>query len=148
MRRIKLYLIGSAMSSKIILIMGLSGSGKTTLALKLQKSLQSAYFNADKVRGSFEDWDFSTKGRIRQATRMRRLAANSISNYVILDFICPTKDTRSIIKADFIIWMDTVSSSCYVDTDKLFTIPTKIDLIIKDYENVDINEIRSKIASN
>lgn len=136
------------MSSKIVLVMGLSDSGKTTLALKLQKGLQSEYFNADKVRGSFDDWDFSTEGRLRQAIRMKRLATNSTNNYVILDFICPTKDIRSIIQADFIIWMDTVSSSCYADTDKLFTTPTKTDLIIKDYTNVDIHEIRSKIASN
>jgi len=133
------------MSSKIILIMGLSGSGKTTLSLKLHKTLNSEYFNADKIRLEYEDWDFTIEGRIRQATRMKGLANKSKYRYVILDFICPTEGTRSIIDADFVIWMDTVSSSYYTDTDKIFVIPTKTDLILKDYTNVDINKIRSKL---
>ena len=59
---------------KIILIMGLPGSGKTTLASKLSKKLNADWLNADKVRGRYNDWDFSNDGIIRQVKRMRNYA--------------------------------------------------------------------------
>ena len=49
-----------------ILIMGLPGSGKTTLARRLSKILNADWLNADKIRGKFQDWDFSKPGIIRQ----------------------------------------------------------------------------------
>jgi adenylylsulfate kinase len=134
------------MNSKIILIMGLSGSGKTTTAKTLHKELSdSSYFNADNIRSLYNDWDFSIEGRLRQATRMNRLARYSGTKYVILDFICPLEKSRDIIEADFVVWMDTVCCSKYIDTDKVFTPPTKTNIVIKDYKNIDILKIRDMV---
>ena len=55
---------------KKILIMGLPGSGKTTLASKLVPLINAKWINADEVRKSNNDWDFSDKGRLRQAQRI------------------------------------------------------------------------------
>ena len=44
-----------------ILVMGLPGSGKTYLSERLQPLLESAWYNADKVRSMAGDWDFSKK---------------------------------------------------------------------------------------
>jgi len=79
-----------------ILIMGLPGSGKTYLAERMQPILNSAWYNADKVREMANDWDFSPEGRIRQSLRMKSLAdfEKSQGRIVICDFVCPTKETK------------------------------------------------------
>ena len=86
---------------KKILIMGLPGSGKTTLAKNLNTKLDSIWLNADKVRKDFDDFDFSPEGRIRQAHRMKNLAEEILKEKknAIVDFICPTKETREIFEA-------------------------------------------------
>lgn len=111
-----------------ILIMGLSGSGKSELAKELHSLLQenkifSIRINGDEVRESHKDWDFSPEGRIRQAERMARLAKKSEADYVIADFIAPTKKTRDIFNADMLIWLDTVKTSKYTNTDVVFQNP-------------------------
>ena len=81
--------------SNRILIMGLPGSGKTTLAkelLECMKDSGTVWYNADDVRKMHNDWDFSLKGRLRQAQRMHHLAMDSDSNHVIVDFVCPLID--------------------------------------------------------
>ena len=50
-----------------ILIMGLPGSGKTTLASYLVPMLKAKWLNADQIRKKYNDWDFSNRGRLRQA---------------------------------------------------------------------------------
>jgi adenylylsulfate kinase len=119
---------------KRILIMGLPGAGKTTLATELQTRLNSAHFNADKVRALFNDWDFSTEGRIRQSQRMRDLADASFVDYVIADFIAPLKQMRDIFAADYVIWMDTILQSKFEDTNRVFEPPEKYDIRIKDFD--------------
>ena len=57
--------------------MGLPGSGKTTLAKKIVKLLKADWLNADKIRGKYNDWDFSKTGIIRQVKRMKILAKKS-----------------------------------------------------------------------
>ena len=54
-----------------ILICGLPGAGKTTLAEPLRDALDAVWFNADKIREEFNDWDFTPEGRHRQSERMR-----------------------------------------------------------------------------
>ena len=61
-----------------ILIMGLPGSGKTYLAKRVVKLLNAEWLNADKVRGHYNDWDFSKEGRMRQANRMKLLTQKTI----------------------------------------------------------------------
>ena len=104
--------------------MGLPGSGKTTFAKKLVDLLQFSYLNADTVRSQYNDWDFSIEGRIRQAYRMKELSERGDW---VCDFVCPLPETREIIQADFIIWMDTIKECCFEDTNQLFIAPTKYD---------------------
>ncbi len=51
--------------------MGLPGSGKTTLAKKVMRLLKADWLNADKIRGKYNDWDFSREGIIRQVKRIK-----------------------------------------------------------------------------
>lgn len=114
---------------KKFLIMGLPGSGKTTLAMELIKFVDAVWLNADKVRKEANDWDFSTKGRERQAQRMRDFSNKIIkeNKHVIVDFICPTEKTRKAFNADFIIFMDTINEGRFEDTNKMFVKPKKYD---------------------
>ena len=70
-----------------ILIMGLPGSGKTWLGERLCKNLSIPYWDADVVRKLYNDWDFSSLGRERQALRMRKLA--EVDPISISGFVCP-----------------------------------------------------------
>ena len=112
--------------------MGLPGSGKTYLAERLQPLLNAAWYNADKVREMANDWDFSLEGRIRQSKRMRTFADFEKSNnrVVICDFVCPTKNTQDNFDPDIIIWMNTIESGRYEDTNKIFEKPEKVDFHI------------------
>ncbi len=118
------------MKKKIILIMGLAGSGKSTLAKKLSDKLNSEWLNADKVRSKFNDWDFSKKGVLRQATRMKNLSKFSKKKYVITDFICPYKKGRKILKPDILIWMDTIQRTRFkkIKLERIFQKPTNYDV--------------------
>ena len=118
--------------------MGLPGSGKTTLAKKLIPFLNAKWVNADKVRAEANDWDFSIEGRKRQAERMRK-KANELSEKnlnVIVDFVCPTPETRKIFNPDFIIWMDTIEKGRFEDTNKLFIKPSKYDIRVTEKNSV------------
>ena len=119
-----------------ILIMGLPGSGKTYLAQHLLEHLQNdkkrvAWLNADDVRKKYNDWDFSTEGRIRQSHRMRELA-DSYTNmdYVICDFVAPLVEMRNNFKADWCIWMDTIDAGRFEDTNRAFISPEVYDFRI------------------
>ncbi len=121
-----------------ILIMGLPGSGKTYLARRIVKLLNADWFNADKIRGDYDDWDFSNAGIIRQVKRMKKLADSSKKKFVVADFICPIKKQIEIFKPNFIIWMDTIKKSKYQRMNKLFSKPKKYDLRIEE-KNLKIN---------
>ena len=114
---------------KIILIMGLPGAGKTTLADELAPLMNAKRLNADEIRKAANDWDFSEEGRKRQSKRM---ADNAIKlkkegNNVIADFICPTPAARKLFPADYIIWVDTIKSGRFEDTNQMFVKPEKYD---------------------
>ena len=116
---------------KKILIMGLPGSGKTTLASKLVPLLKAKWINNDEVRKAANDWDFSEKGRERQATRMAEIAEKHKKegkyNYLVTDYICPTPKTREIFNADYLIWINTINKGRFEDTNKMFVKPEKFD---------------------
>ncbi len=142
--------------AKRILIMGLPGSGKTYFAERLKKYLedfsrvdqmptermmhleiQPAYwkakvdwFNADDVRRRYNDWDFSKEGRIRQSLRMLEFSLKCTGDFVICDFVAPLPEMRHNFKADWTIWMDTIDSGRYEDTNKAFVPPDIYDFRI------------------
>ena len=120
-----------------ILIFGLPGSGKTTLAKPMADLLGAIHINADEVRKTYNDWDFSLEGRLRQAQRMRHLADGVVmaGKVAVTDFVAPTEKAREAFDADYVIWMDTVNKSKSVNgpaaegstfeqTDKMFEKPT------------------------
>ena len=118
-----------------ILIMGLPGSGKTTLAQKVRNQLFTEnrtvlWVNADEVRKLHNDWDFSSEGRIRQSLRMRDLANASIDDYVICEFVAPLVEMRDNFDADWTVWVDTIDSGRFEDTNKAFIPPTQYDFRI------------------
>lgn len=142
--------------AKRILIMGLPGSGKTYFAERLKKYLEDYssidsmpsdklidyelppsfykskvdWFNADDVRKRYNDWDFSKEGRIRQSLRMFEFALRCTNDYVICDFVAPLPEMRHNFKADWVIWMDTINTGRYEDTNKMFVPPDVYDFRI------------------
>ena len=135
---------------KIILIMGLPGSGKTTLASELVPLLKAKWLNADEVRKEANDWDFSPEGRARQANRMRDLAKKlrDEGNYVVADFICPTKEARKLFGADYTIWMNTIKSGRYEDTNKMFEKPENVDFKVTEMNDTNHHIISEEILKN
>ena len=120
---------------KKILIMGLPGAGKTFLAKKIYKSLKAIWINADIVRRRYKDWDFSKKGRIKQAKRLDKLSNGHIykGKNVVVDFICPDQDSFKNFKADFVVWVDTIKKGRHIrkkqqDINKIFKKPKRFDL--------------------
>jgi adenylylsulfate kinase len=120
-----------------ILIMGLSGSGKTTLARALVDKIISSgksvvWLNADTIRENTNDWDFSHEGRIRQAHRLRKLADEATTDFVVCDFIAALSQQRDIFSADYTYWLNTISECKYADTNNMFEPPlsTQCETII------------------
>ena len=136
--------------------MGLPGAGKTFFAERLKKYLEDnsrvshmpyeklaqhelppyqwnakvKWFNADEVRKSYNDWDFSKEGRIRQSLRMAEFALKSSADFVICDFVAPLPEMRNNFKADWVVWIDTIKEGRYEDTNKAFVEPEIYDFRI------------------
>ena len=108
-----------------LLIFGLPGSGKSTLAEPLAKKLDGVWLNADQVRKKYNDWDFTIEGRMRQALRMKHLSEGIVmaGKVAVVDFICPTKEARQLFEPDYTVWVDTIRSGRYDDTNKIFEKP-------------------------
>ena len=60
---------------------------------------------------------------------MKDLADQALkeNKHVIVDFICPTPQTRKDFNADFVIWMDTIKEGRFEDTNQMFVKPNKFD---------------------
>ena len=133
-----------------ILVMGLPGSGKTYLAERMQPILKSAWYNADIVREMAKDWDFSPEGRIRQSLRMKNLAdfEKSQGRIVICDFVCPTNETKENFSPDITVWMNTISSGRYEDTNKMFEKPKNVDYVVTEMNDNNHKIIAAKSLKN
>lgn len=132
-----------------ILICGLPGSGKSTLAKPFAELIGGVWLNADAVRDTYNDWDFSLEGRMRQASRMRYLAdgVELAGKIAVADFVCPTERARQEFAADYLVWMDTVKNSRYDDTDKLFEIPVHCDYHVEQWFNDTDKELAKVVTS-
>ena len=124
-----------------VLIMGLPGAGKTTLASALKPALEAqgytvAWYNADIIRKKYNDWDFSESGRARQAQRMREAADSEVCDFAICDFVCPLQAMRLMFDAHFVIWVDTIDSGRFADTNTLFNPPRNWDVRVTS-QNID-----------
>ena len=130
--------------------MGLPGSGKTYLAERLQPLINAAWYNADVVRNMANDWDFSPEGRIGQSMRMKTFADFEKSNnrFVICDFVCPTDQTRANFNPDITIWMNTIESGRYEDTNKMFEEPTDVDYRITEMNDKNHEVLAKEILKN
>ena len=122
------------MSKIRVLILGLPGSGKTYLAKRFAKKIKARWLNADKIRGRYNDWDFSRNGIIRQVKRMKKLADKSKNKIIVADFVCPLKKQLDIFKPDIIVWMDTIKKGRFESMNKMFKPPTRFHLRIKKKE--------------
>ena len=133
-----------------ILVMGLPGSGKTYLAERMQPLLKAAWYNADIVREMANDWDFSPEGRIRQSLRMKSLAdfEKNQGRIVICDFVCPTHETKENFNPDITIWMNTITSGRYEDTNKMFEKPKNVDYVVTEMNDNNHKIIAAKILKN
>tara|TARA_B100001248_G_C27029718_1_gene295883 strand:+ start:118 stop:528 length:411 start_codon:yes stop_codon:yes gene_type:complete len=133
-----------------ILVMGLPGSGKTYLAKRMQPILKSAWYNADIVREMANDWDFSPEGRIRQSLRMKNLAdfEKSQCRIVICDFVCPTNETKENFSPDITVWMNTITSGRYEDTNKMFEKPKNVEYVVTEMNDNNHEIISTNILKN
>jgi adenylate kinase family enzyme len=123
-----------------ILIMGLPGAGKTTLAEAIRNKLWEegrtvTWLNADEIRKKYDDWDFSTEGRIRQSIRMKTLSEETTTDYVIADFVAPLVEMRTNYDADWTIWVDTIREGRYADTNKMFIEPESYDFRVNEQDS-------------
>ena len=128
-----------------ILVCGLPGSGKTWLSERLVKHLDNcAWYNADFVRKSANDWDFTLQGRIRQANRMKAFADFEISNgrWVICDFVAPTNKARETFNPDYMIWLDTIEQGRVVSSK----INELKELLLKESKNIKDKATQIKIT--
>ncbi len=125
----------------IIQIIGMPGAGKTVLATALKERINAVHFNADEVRnGINKDLGFSAEDRTEQARRlgeMSRLVSKQ-GFPVIVDFVCPTKETRAAFgKADIIIWVDRIVESRFEDTNRMWEAPDTFDIRIQPGMTID-----------
>lgn len=123
-----------------LLICGLPGSGKTTLAEKLSKEINAVWFNADEIRNEIsKDLKFSAEDRLEHSRRMGVLCDIVLrtNHAVIADFVCPTRQTRTAFAPTHIIFMDTIDSGRFEDTNKIFEKPDAPTLTIRNFKVAD-----------
>jgi hypothetical protein len=69
---------------------------------------------------------------------MARLIANQGVAPVIVDFVCPTNETREAFgPADVVVWVDRVKQGRFEDTNKMWQDPERFDIRILDGYTLD-----------
>jgi adenylylsulfate kinase len=125
----------------IILIFGQAGAGKTALATELSSRTNSIHLNADEIRLDLNsDLGFSIEDRVENARRIGAIARllSKSGNNVIVDFICPTEETRKAFgHADLKVWVDRIKQGRYEDTNKIWEDPQDYDICIKNGFSID-----------
>ena len=129
----------------IIQIIGLPGSGKTTLAKAIKERTNAIHLNADEVRSDISsDLGFSLEARYEQSRRLGAIARllSKQGHLVVVDFVCPTNKTREAFgKSDVLIWMDTLDSSRYSDTNFIWEAPKEYDMVIDQVSDTWVDKI-------
>jgi len=119
-----------------ILIMGLPGSGKTILAELLVPRLKAVWFNADAVRQEINKvLGFDEEARLEHARRMGVMCdfSTKYGSYAVADFVCPTKQARTMFNPDFVIWVNRIQEGRFEDTNKMFEPPVGYaDVVLED----------------
>jgi len=114
----------------IIQIIGQAGTGKTALATALADRINAIHINADEVRaGLNKDLGFTLEDRIENARRLGELARLLKNQIVVVDFICPTNETRKAFgKPDALIWVNRIKEGRFDDSNKLWEDPDDFDV--------------------
>ena len=55
-------------------------------------------------------------------------------NYVVADFVCPTREARKLFGADYTIWMDTIEKGRFDDTNQMFVKPINFDFKVNSFD--------------
>ena len=118
---------------KIILVYGLPGSGKTTFSKELHKQLENSilihaddvrkdvnYENLD-LRGNNKNMAFHHMKEVLLAEHLKELINSTDNDYVIVDFVAPTKESRKIIGGDVGVWLNTIQNKKYKNTKNIFS---------------------------
>jgi adenylylsulfate kinase len=129
----------------IIQIIGLPGSGKTTLAKALKDRTNAIHLNADEVRADISsDLGFSLEDRYEQSRRLGAMARllSKQGNLVIADFVCPTKKTREAFgRPDAVVWMHTLDTSRYSDTNFIWESPQDYDMVVESFSDAWVDKV-------
>ena len=118
---------------KKLLVCGLPGAGKTWLTRELVSILDCTWLNNDMIReGPHAEIGWSEADRIEHAHRVGQWADILIADgrHCIIDMIAPTDDCRKALDPDYTVFLDTVSTSNYPDTNALWEPPTDADYVV------------------
>ena len=74
----------------------------------------------DRIEKSWNDFKLHIK-------KLNLDTSNCTGDYVICDFVAPLPEMRINFNADWVIWVDTIDSSIYTDTNNMFISPDKYD---------------------
>ena len=81
---------------------------------------------------------------------MKNLAdyEKSHGSIVICDFVCPTAETKKNFDPDITIWMNTIESGRYEDTNKMFEKPSNFDFKVTEMNDTNHETISKEILKN